>query len=734
MLEPRKPVPDMKRIIPMIFACMAINGLHAQAPTFTTAWQPAGPSVSSETAAVTTDAAGNIYTVGHFSGTGDFDPGPGEVLLTSNTTQFNDVFVTKMDPQGNLIWARRFGGSLNEFASGVVVDSEGQVIICGRYTGIANMNPGPGNFNLTFGGNTDIFINILDANGNFVFARGIGGNNFDEPYSMVIDADDMITIGGRFGGTVNFGPNTLTAPGALEHVDGFILRMNNSGTVQWAKRIGNTGEDHVSDLTLDPEGNIIFTGVFVSYQADFDPSTQWATLTPVGLRDAFVCKWTNSGEFLWVVQIGGPENDFGLSVTTDADGNIYTGGSFRSTSDFNMAGMGYALTSAGGDDAYMARYGPDGTFHWARRIGGTGNDEARRMERSAAGHLVTLGSFLGEVDMDPGPGTQLRNAGAGVGMFMVGLNNSGNYVWDYTVNASIGNGLHSADNGDLFAGGRHSGTVDFDPGPDELLLSAGGGFRAWALRMGVCTPVEGPTTEANACDSYAWQGNNYTTSGNYQVVYPSATGCDSTLTLQLTISQSNASTTTASGCDSYTWNDSTYTASGSYQLVLTNAAGCDSTATLQLSITSVDTDLDLVGTTLTAAQNNAAYQWVDCNNGFAPFFGQTGQSFTPAQNGNYAVEITFGICTVLSECVNVLTTGIAEAEQGMLHLFPNPVAHQLTLESTGPLGEVQVLDMQGRLVHSEQTAQERITLDVATWAPGAYVLRVGGSALRVVKE
>ncbi|MBX2979447.1 MAG: SBBP repeat-containing protein [Flavobacteriales bacterium] len=724
----------MKRIIPILFACMAINGLFAQGPSFITAWQPAGQPPLSETAAVTTDAAGNIYTVGHFVGTGDFDPGPGEVLLTSNSALFNDVFVTKMDPQGNLLWARRFGGSGHEFASGVVVDSDGKVIICGHYTGIANMNPGPGNFNLTFGGNTDIFINILDADGNFVFARGIGGNNFDEPYSMVIDADDMITIGGRFGGTVNFGPNTLTAPGAQELSDGFILRMDNSGTVQWAKRIGNTGDDHVADLTLDPDGNIIFTGTFVSYQADFDPSTQWATLTPVGLRDAFVCKWTNSGAFLWVIQIGGPENDFGRSVTTDADGNIYTGGSFRSTSDFNMAGMGYALTSAGGDDAYMARYGPDGTFHWARRIGGTGNDEARRMERSAAGHLVTLGSFFGEVDMDPGPGTQLRNAGAGVGMFMVGLNNSGNYVWDYTVNASIGNGLHSADNGDLFAGGRHSGTVDFDPGPDELLLSAGNGHRAWALRMGVCTPVEGPTTEASACDSYAWQGNNYTSSGSYQVVYPSVSGCDSTLTLQLTISQSNASTTNTSACDSYTWNGNTYTASGSYQVVLTNAVGCDSTATLQLNISTVNTALQQTGATLTAAQNNAAYQWVDCNNGFAPFFGQTGQSFTPAQNGNYAVEITFGICTVMSDCVEVLTTGIGESEQAAFRVYPNPAVHQLTLEGAGPLGEVFVLDMQGRLVHSERTAQERIIVDVAAWAPGAYVLRVGSVALRVVKE
>jgi hypothetical protein len=89
---------------------------------------------------------------------------------------------------------------------------------------------------------------------------------------------------------------------------------------------------------------------------------------------------------------------------------------------------------------------------------------------------------------------------------------------------------------------------------------------------------------------------------------------------------------------------------------------------------------------------------------------------------------------VQSECVEVLTTGIGEAELDALRVYPNPAAHQLTLEGAGPLGEVFVLDLQGRLVHSERMAQERILMDVAPWAPGAYVLRVGGSALRVVKE
>ena len=169
-----------------------------------------------------------------------------------------------------------------------------------------------------------------------------------------------------------------------------------------------------------------------------------------------------------------------------------------------------------------------------------------------------------------------------------------------------------------------------------------------------CAATSATVTET-ACLTYLWplDGNTYTATGQYMTTIANAAGCDSVVTLDLTISTPDVVTAPASSCTDYTWaaNGTTYTMSGQYTEVLMNAGGCDSTVTLDLTIGGVDITTTTVGATISSnAGGSATYQWVDCDNGSTPIAGATNQSYTATVSGNYAVIIVDGTCNGTSAC------------------------------------------------------------------------------------
>ena len=183
----------------------------------------------------------------------------------------------------------------------------------------------------------------------------------------------------------------------------------------------------------------------------------------------------------------------------------------------------------------------------------------------------------------------------------------------------------------------------------------------------VCT-TSSVTDVVEACDSYTWiDGNTYTSSNNTAIhTLINAAGCDSMVTLDLTITSSSSVTDVVESCDSYTWIDgNTYTSSNNTAIhTLINAAGCDSMVTLDLTITNVNAVVNVVGNSTLQAQSVATgtiYQWVDCNDNFAPIAGETNATFTTQNSGYYAVEVSLNNCSVISDCFTISSTAIIEA-------------------------------------------------------------------------
>ncbi len=235
-------------------------------------------------------------------------------------------------------------------------------------------------------------------------------------------------------------------------------------------------------------------------------------------------------------------------------------------------------------------------------------------------------------------------------------------------------------------------------------------------------PTTSLTTIVN-CGDYTWNGNTYTTTGIYTDTIPNLAGCDSIMTLDLTINNTT-SFQSATVCSSYLWNGTNYTTSGVYVDTIPNAIGCDSIMTLNLTIVNypvVTTNVN--STTITADEIGASYQWIDCDNGNTAIAGETNQSFTATANGNYAVIINNGSCSDTSACVSITTVGInSYSYNSEYKIWPNPSNGIFTVEAKDEINSIVISNSLGQTVFTSTNKTNRQLIDLSKEAKGVYYL------------
>jgi hypothetical protein len=237
------------------------------------------------------------------------------------------------------------------------------------------------------------------------------------------------------------------------------------------------------------------------------------------------------------------------------------------------------------------------------------------------------------------------------------------------------------------------------------------------------------TIVAEACNEYeSPSGDDYTESGVYTDIIENEAGCDSIITIDLTIHEDGEGTIDVTSCGAYTVpsGDATYDETGTYIDLLMTESGCDSVLTINLTIEPLDVSITNADPTLTANATGAAYQWVDCDADYAVIDGATDQLFTPDANGNYAVIITDGECIDTSDCYAISTVGILNNTLPMLSFYPNPTTGLITiaLPQIESLIAVNVMGADGKLVQSF-TYSNAQTIDLnLQGAAGMYFVNV----------
>ncbi len=300
---------------------------------------------------IAVDGSGNVYTIGDFSRTVDFDPGPGTANLIGSGGA--DVFVSKLDAAGNYVWARHFGSTNDDEGLGIAVDGSGTVHTTGTFSGTVDFDPG-GGADLTSNGGTDVFVSKLDAAGNHVWARHFGSAYADRGVGIAVDGSGNVYTTGSFRGTVDFDPGAGTANlPSNGGADVFVSMLDSVGNHVWARHWGSSSLDRVRGIAVDGTGNTHTIGEFFQ-TVDFDPGAGTAYLGSAGMEDVFVSKLDPSGNYVWAIQFSGPLIEQGHGIAVDGSGTVHTTGWF-SYADFDPSTGVFVLESDGSRDAFVSQ-------------------------------------------------------------------------------------------------------------------------------------------------------------------------------------------------------------------------------------------------------------------------------------------------------------------------------------------------------------------------------------------
>ncbi len=460
---------------------------------------------------IAVDGSGNVYTTGYFSGTSDFDPSAGTFSLSSSGT--TDIFISKVNSLGNLIWAKKIGGAGDDIGTSLSLDGSGNIYVTGYFNSTVDFDPNAGINNLTSSGSDDIFITKLDANGNLVWVKKLGSSNTDRALSITLDASNNLYLTGMFSNTVDFDPNAgIVNLSSAGQFDVFVLKLSSIGNLIWAKNMGSGSSEVGSAIITDALGNVYTTGEFQGGAADFDPGAGIAILTST-VTGVFISKLDASGNFVWAKsynEAGGS----GKSMCTDASNNLYITGYFSSTTDFNPNSGIFNITPIGFYDAFISKLDASGNFVWAKNIGGSGADFGYSITKDLSGNIYTTGNYQGiNTDFDPGTGVYTFTAN-GSGIFVSKIDAGGNFVGAKAMigpsNGTAGKCIVLDNTNNIYVTGNYIQTADFDPNNGVVnLTSLNNSNDVFLLKLTACIVTNQPTAISGNASVSAGSSQTY---------------------------------------------------------------------------------------------------------------------------------------------------------------------------------------------------------------------------------
>lgn len=674
---------------------------------------------------IKTAANSDVVYGGQFIGAADYDPDPTATL--SVTSQYRDAYVSRLDPDGNLLWFHKFDGASFEEINKIAFDNQGNIYVTGIIGGSTNFDPGGSNTTITPSGIAG-FIAKFTAGGNFVWVKHFdpySGNS--KAFAIDLDSQGNIYVGGSFTGSIEFDPNNgstiLSSPSSND--DGFVCKLDPSGNLLWAKRIGGSSSDGVEKICVAANNDVYLKGHFGG-TVDFDPSSNVNQFTSNYPYGNFAMKMTNTGNYVWAKQFGAIED-----MAIDQSSNIYYTGFFFSTIDTDPSSTTtHNLTALNNADAHLTKLDPNGNHLWSKQLMCNDAVWSKHIVINSSNDIYIGGYFKDSMDVDFSANTELMVPAGGSDVFVLKYNANGtflnNYKMGHTDDEDIDE-LAVSNSGQIYFGGLYFNTMYAD---SNQSVTAVGSYDIYLSQFNVICNNTTANLNVQTCYQYTAPSGNYTwtQSGIYQDTITNSNGCDSILTIDVTISGDSYDTLYVSSCNTYTHNGQQYNSSGVYQQTLTSTAGCDSLLTIIVAIQTLDINITQVGNMLEATVPNlSSYQWYDCNG--SAIANATSQSFTPTNNGLYQVVGANTFCTDTSACFSFVlmntTTTLETAPAPIIAPNPNDGNFQLLLQEDFSTAMWTITDLSGKIIQQQTTTHATSSIPITLDNPaGIYILAI----------
>ncbi len=388
--------------------------------------------------------------------------------MTLRSVGGSDIFVAKLETAtGNVLWARSFGGTADDVGKAVAVDDAGGIYFAGTFTGTIDFGGGG-----LGSGNADGFIAKLTPAGDYVWAYGIGGPDFDAATGVAVHGNTVAVIG-SYQTSMTINGMMVTAAGSD---DMFLVELNTNGVIGWAKAIGGPANEDPNSVAVDSHDNIVVVGRFGGL-TNFGGET----LTGKGHDDVFVVKYAGSnGAHLFSKSFGGAGFESATSVAIDSQDNIFIMGFYLTQMD--VGGPTPLPESASGDKMFVVKYSLAGSYLWATSFGDPASVIGLSISTNTTNDLAVTGQFCGTISFGGAPMSSVRSCSEfDWDIFVVRLSGStGKHINSNRAGGTgldVGYGVTQAPDGRTFVAGAFQGFAEFggqgltsDGGYDAIVL------------------------------------------------------------------------------------------------------------------------------------------------------------------------------------------------------------------------------------------------------------------------
>jgi hypothetical protein len=667
----------MKKIT-FIFALLIVSTVMKAQQT---AWVNCKGITANRSFGVKFDSSGNVIQVGSFRGTIDFNNlGPTPVDRVSNG--LSDIYVAKYNPSGILLWVYTIGGTGDDIANAIAIDSNGDIVVTGAFSDSFDFNAGTNTTTLTSSGSTDAFVLKLTSAGAFSWAQRAGGVEAEGGSDIETIGTNIFVSGTYASGIVDLFSNTNSICRGVNDV--FLCAFSSNGSYLWSKTMGNAFNDATGRLTaFNNKIALCFSSFGNSSISTFD--------------------------------YGGTAQ---ASVTTSTGGAITTG--------------------LGRNGAVSIFDSVTGSFDKFFKFQGEEVVAVKLLVDSSNINFAVVGSFINNIDINPYAGIeniQRQRSNAFVSYFKNDTANT--FLSSMT---TINNNTFS----DLYVGDAEIKNTTTAGVSDIYLVGSFTGNINVNLSNSIGTELSSSAQLSGYVIKYGLNASNATEKINFEYTHENANSRDINgaiaISNDIEISPIGDNDIIISGnIDS---NNSGFQNSNIVSFLPSTSSITHSTANdiergyLQyINNCIINTNVTQSGNTLTVAQTGATYQWINCTTN-ANVSGAVSQSYTPTVSGIYKVLVTINGCIDTSACTNITVLSNSDFEKLGIKLYPNPVKDSFTIEGEIAIEKLTIYNLLGQKI--KDFSSNGTSYEVNDLSSGTYIIEVitdkGKATTRIVKE